>query len=258
MTRHSLRTSNARYSTILGPCLQVIATTFETVHQVSGLTWAYTIPLTTFILRSSISLPVAIYARERINRLARLRPLTEAWRETLRMTTLRQAPPSADPRAIMKHVQQQYRQKVSALYRRHHCHPYHTIILPFVQIPLFILVSLSLQGMVGLAVPLIPDIRDWVPVVKEMRSEGIEWLQPDLMQSDVSALLPVLIGTTNLVNVEVGSFLSAPASQTRRPFRAQAVLIWLYRGMSIAVIPIAMQVPSVKRNFGGSNFTKLA
>ena len=104
---------------------------------------------------------------------------------------------------------------------------------------------MSLQGMVGLTVPLVPDIREWVLVVKEMRSEGIAWLQPDLMQSDVSALLPVLIGTTNLVNVEVGSFLSAPASQTRRPFRAQAVLIWLYRGMSVAVIPIAMQVPSV-------------
>src|SRR5437762_1536343 len=59
--------------------IEVTAGLLRSIHDLSGLSYGVTIPLTAIALRSIITLPLSIYSQKKINRRVELRPLFFHW-----------------------------------------------------------------------------------------------------------------------------------------------------------------------------------
>ena len=59
--------------------IELTAALFRSFHDVSGLTYAVSIPLTSIALRSVVTLPLAIYSQKKLQRRLELRPLFNKW-----------------------------------------------------------------------------------------------------------------------------------------------------------------------------------
>ena len=84
------------------------------------------------------------------------------------------------------------------LYAQEGCSPYKVSILPWVQLPLWLLLSLALRNMSGA----FPGAAPPPEVTLSMASEGALWIQ-DLTLPDPLFILPFLLASTNLLNIEV-------------------------------------------------------
>lgn len=71
--------------------------------------------------------------------------------------------------------------------------------MPWVQIPLWITLSITIRNMTGFF-PTYAPFCDGTPV--SLASEGILWFK-DLAVVDPYYILPVLVATANLLNIEV-------------------------------------------------------
>ncbi len=91
------------------------------------------------------------------------------------------------------------------------CNPYKVAILPWVQIPLWIVISFAIRNMSGVypgMTPLYPDS------TASLATEGTLWFK-DLTLTDPYYILPCLLVITNFLNIEVfflstfrGTFIS--------------------------------------------------
>jgi hypothetical protein len=72
-----------------GP-IEITAELFRAIHDVSGLTYGVTIPLTALALRTIVTLPLSIYSQKKLNRRIELRPLYYQWGELIGMQALAQ------------------------------------------------------------------------------------------------------------------------------------------------------------------------
>jgi inner membrane protein COX18 len=59
--------------------IEVTAELLRSIHNLSGLSYGVTIPLTAIALRSIITLPLSIYSQKKLNRRIELRPLFFHW-----------------------------------------------------------------------------------------------------------------------------------------------------------------------------------
>lgn len=91
------------------------------------------------------------------------------------------------------------------------CHPAKMFLLPWVQIPLWILVSLSLRDISGIfpgceGLCLFQFFLLFIiyaaPPVPSLAAEGTLWFT-DLSKPDSYGILPLLLVVTNLINIEV-------------------------------------------------------
>jgi membrane protein insertase Oxa1/YidC/SpoIIIJ len=96
----------------------------------------------------------------------------------------------------------QLSKRMKALVKRHHCTIPQLILPVIVQIPLFILVALSLRSMSGWGGWF--DIGMSVPTDPLFYTEGFGAIK-DLTQPDGSYILPVTIGLMSITNIEVYS-----------------------------------------------------
>jgi hypothetical protein len=67
---------------------QITAEIIRSIHDVSGLGYGITIPLTAVVLRTLITLPLALYSQKKLNRRIELRPLFYHWGEIIGMRTV--------------------------------------------------------------------------------------------------------------------------------------------------------------------------
>ncbi|XP_039975706.1 cytochrome c oxidase assembly protein COX18, mitochondrial isoform X2 [Xiphias gladius] len=119
------------------------------------------------------------------------------------------------------------RRIVTQLYIRDNCHPFKASLLVWVQLPLWISLSLALRNL----------SLDQSALQCDLAAGGTLWF-PDLTSPDSTWILPVCLGLTNLLIVEVFSL------QRVNPSRFQKLLLNSIRGFSVLMIPIAATVPS--------------
>ncbi|XP_064272354.1 cytochrome c oxidase assembly protein COX18, mitochondrial isoform X3 [Passer domesticus] len=122
------------------------------------------------------------------------------------------------------------RRIVTELYIRDNCHPFKATLLLWVQVPMWVCVSLALRncsvGALGSAVQ------------EQFSSGGALWFT-DLTAPDSTWILPVSLGLVNLLVVEIF------ASQTKMPVsRIRKIVTNFFRTVSVVMIPIAATVPS--------------
>lgn len=68
--------------------IELTALLFQSVHDVSGLTYGLSIPLTTLVLRTAVTFPLSIYSQKKLKRRLELRPLFTKWGDVKSMQVI--------------------------------------------------------------------------------------------------------------------------------------------------------------------------
>ncbi|KAJ1679504.1 hypothetical protein EV182_001910 [Spiromyces aspiralis] len=192
---------------------QLTQALLETGHDMFGTTvvpWWAVIVGSAWLLRLTTTFPIAIYQQRTQARRQQLAPEIKAIvgqemgkiRRQLRV-------PGSKARPSLQQVNQiinsQVKKRVTELYVKHGCHPVFEILLPFVQIPLWLTVSFTLRHMCGLPIPFVtyPEVGpgQTLPIlpVEGMTSEGLLWFS-NLQVPDTTWLLPLGVGVMYELN----------------------------------------------------------
>ncbi|XP_074848143.1 cytochrome c oxidase assembly protein COX18, mitochondrial isoform X2 [Carettochelys insculpta] len=130
------------------------------------------------------------------------------------------------------HFRKNLRRIVSELYVRDNCHPFKATLLMWIQIPVWVFVSIALRNCsVGAA------DSEVLAVQEQLSIGGTLWFT-DLTVPDTTWILPVSLGLLNLLIVEIFALRKLELS------RFQKYATNFFRGMSVLMIPIAASVPS--------------
>uniref|UniRef100_A0A6B0V498 Putative cytochrome oxidase bioproteinsis protein n=1 Tax=Ixodes ricinus TaxID=34613 RepID=A0A6B0V498_IXORI len=176
----------------------------------SGLSWCTTIVATSLALRIVVTLPLAVYQSHIIARLANLDKEIAQIAHELRGETAR---------AVRMYNLDEKQAKY--LYRR--------------SLPLWISLSVALRNMAYMM-----PYQDMAAqaLFLELSVGGALWF-PNLTLPDPLFVMPVLLGITNLLNIEFHAL-----QHTKQLTKVRKVLTYTLRGMSVLMIPIASIMPT--------------
>lgn len=233
------------------------------VHADSGLPWYVFIPLVTFILRGSFTLPIAIYQRRGLRKQNELRPIIQATTPVLRakLASIAQneqlkqklnkslnlipnekAQLTADKIMILSVKEKYNRQK--KLFKKYNCQTWKMMLLPAIQIPLWISISYMFRNITGWS-----DITKKANIDMSLTEEHFFHLH-DLSVNDPYFILPITLGIVALCNAE-WNFKTADLMQLttrgkKNSLRPTAfdVIITLSRSSLIFLTAISTQAPA--------------
>ncbi|XP_041845526.1 cytochrome c oxidase assembly protein COX18, mitochondrial [Melanotaenia boesemani] len=198
------------------------------VQQVSGLPWWLSIMAATVTVRTVITLPLAAYQMIIISKVEALQVEIAELAKRLRYeVSVRATEKGWTEKQSRFQFKKNLRRLVTQLYIRDNCHPFKASLLVWVQLPLWISLSLTLQKL----------SLEQSELQGELAAGGALWFS-DLTVPDSTWILPVCLGLTNLVIVEVFSLQRVGASGIQR------LVLNGIRGFSLLMIPIAAMVPS--------------
>lgn len=176
----------------------------NTIHH-AGLPWWATIVTGTLILRTSLTLPIAIYQQRSMGTMINLAPMIQSWAETLKNQVANESRNAGwSYKKYQVELQKQYSQKVKSIYKHHGCSRWKLLLLPWVQIPLFVSMSLTLRHLSAYPLPWYGQTAE-LPALG-LSEGGLAWFM-DLTAVDPTMVIPVMIGAGNLLNVEVNIHL---------------------------------------------------
>ncbi|KAL3060945.1 hypothetical protein OYC64_009204 [Pagothenia borchgrevinki] len=199
-----------------------------TVQQVGGLPWWLSIVVATLSVRTAVTLPLAAYQTVVLARVEALQVEISELAKRLRYeVSVRARERSWTEKQSRFQFKKNLRRIVSQLYVRENCHPFKASLLIWVQLPLWISLSLALRNLT----------LDQSALHADLAAGGALWF-PDLTVPDSTWILPLALGLTNLIIVEVFSL------QRVNPSRLQRIVTNSIRGFSVLMVPIAATVPS--------------
>ena len=181
---------------------------FDALHVGGGLPWWAAVVGGAVLLRSAVTLPVAVYQQRNAARMELdAAPYVAAWRDKLAVQI------RADFRAqdrpfeeLQAELGRQLRRKAWQVYREHGCTPLGPILLPIAQIPLWVGVSLCIRRMCALPLFGLDTLPEPVP---GFVTGGLPWCM-DLAAADPTWTLPCLVGAFHLANIQVGARTGPP------------------------------------------------
>ncbi|CAJ1059292.1 cytochrome c oxidase assembly protein COX18%2C mitochondrial isoform X11 [Xyrichtys novacula] len=224
------------------------------VQEGSGLPWWLSITVATLSVRSLITLPFAAYQLVIIGKVEALQAEISELAKRLRYeVSIRARERGWTEKQCRFQFQKNLRRLVSQLYIRDNCHPFKASLLVWVQLPLWISLSLALRNL----------SLDQSALHSGLAAGGALWF-PDLTTPDSTWILPVSLGLINLLIVEVsrhGYLMMSPelmmspnpasfssfqmfSLQRINPSRFQKIMTNFIRAISVLMIPIAATVPS--------------
>ncbi|KAL7276504.1 hypothetical protein RUND412_000495 [Rhizina undulata] len=240
------------------PRPQFIETTLTTTHALlqglhatTGLPWWAVIPATAFLLRLSVTTPLTIFSRLRGQKILALQPVLAAWQHHI-AGAVRKSAAGESPQKWEKATRTALRAKRRELWARHGCQAW-KMFLPFGQIPVWVVASMTLRGMTaGEAVP------GWMKVVggafggdkaegvevgavvpqeAGFAEEGVLWFQ-DLLVADPLLILPLSFSFLLFANIELQA-KQVPATTKGRRIFTNAMKV-----TALAVFPLTMSNPA--------------
>ncbi|KAL3420526.1 hypothetical protein PVAG01_06971 [Phlyctema vagabunda] len=235
----------------LDATLGVTQTVLEGLHSTTGLSWAYTIPLSAALLRLTVILPISIYLRRTQQQQVALTPLLSAWQHIIRRETMAEVghlgPTVAQSTALKK-----MRAKRQEIFRRFDCQAWKGLVPPFIQLPFWLIMIETVRrmcgsqvGLLGMAVSRISGteeataastaIEQGLHRIESLATEGMLWF-PNLLLPDPQLVLPFMLSGLILLNMSGKGNVNAALWQTR-----------LSRGLKIgalAIGPLTLHVPS--------------
>ncbi|PNF30632.1 Mitochondrial inner membrane protein COX18 [Cryptotermes secundus] len=207
------------------------------IHNSSGLPWWTTIILTTVFLRTAVTLPLAFYQNYILAKVENLHLLEmpEIVKELKKETAIAMKQFNWTENQARRMYNRSLQKQWNNLIIRDNCHPLKASILLWVQLPMWVFVSVALRNMVYL----LPHSKAGAMVTyMELSVGGFGWI-PNLLVPDESLILPVSLGLINLAIVELQTM-----SKIRKKSKLQQYVTHFFRLFSIATIPIAASVPS--------------
>ncbi|CAG5130542.1 unnamed protein product [Candidula unifasciata] len=203
-------------------------------HQITGLPWWFTIILTAFMLRVVVMIPFTVHSYRNMAKLQNLQPEVKEKAERLKLeVSMAMHQFGWDQKRARMEYNKNFKRILNELYIRDNCHPMKGIAAFWLQMSVWLSVSYALRNMSTRAAD--PNLEGH-DGCKDLSEQGLAWFS-DLTAADSTWLLPLMMGTVTLFNVEVG-YLSAP-EVTR--FRK-----WLTYGLrcgSLIFIPLSSLMP---------------
>ncbi|KNE64886.1 hypothetical protein AMAG_10219 [Allomyces macrogynus ATCC 38327] len=198
----------------------------EAAHRTLSAGWGAAIIATTVLLRSAITLPLAIYQHQTALKMVQLRPLLRAWERAIAhqvRAESRQANLSYDQ--FVAQYRRQYARKIGELYHDHGVRPLFTALAPLAQAPLWITMSLTLRRMAAVpgTEPVSVLVRDYgpAPLVGADAGPLLDLIVPHLAAADATWITACAFGGMQLANVELAALSmfnpapsASPASKT--------------------------------------------
>ncbi|XP_016421161.1 cytochrome c oxidase assembly protein COX18, mitochondrial [Sinocyclocheilus rhinocerous] len=199
-------------------------------QQMTGLPWWASIMCTTLALRTAITLPLGIYQSIIIAKVEALQKEIAVLARQLRFEISVKAKEKGwSEKTCRFHFKKNLKRIVSELYVRDNCHPFKASLLIWVQLPMWVCLSLALRNLsLGMG---------HVPLEAGLATGGVLWF-PDLTLPDSTWIMPVSLGLINLLITEIF------ALRQLEPSKFQKYVTNFIRGISLVMIPIAATVPS--------------
>jgi len=230
------------YDTAVGAAQSV----FEGLHTVTGLPWAYTIPLTALLIRTTFILPISIYQRRVNQKQVALSPLVQSWAHQLRKETMMEVG-HLGPLAAQRSLGKKMRSKRREIYKRWRCQFWKNN-LQFIQLPIWLTAIEAMrkmsgkeQGLLGMIFGTSTEDREMALAAlqsgKELSftTEGALWF-PDLSVADPMLILPFMLSATMFANLYNGAGKNPSVMQRRITNTLKIV--------ALAIGPLTLQVPS--------------
>lgn len=197
-------------------------------QELSGVSWWFSIAAATFTIRSTVTLPLAGYQTVILHRVEVLQKEIAELSHRLRYEVSVKAKEVGWSQNTCRVVfKKNMKRIVSDLYIRDNCHPFKTSVLVLVQVPVWISLSLALRDL----------SLDSSEVYSALAAGGALWIK-DLTVPDSTWIIPVSLGLTNLLLVELAS-LQRPVSST-----FQKLVLNSFRAVSFLMVPVAANVPA--------------
>ncbi|XP_023108826.1 cytochrome c oxidase assembly protein COX18, mitochondrial isoform X3 [Felis catus] len=205
------------------------------VHTATGLPWWACIGLTTVALRGAVTLPLAAYQHYILAKVENLQPeIKNIARHLNQEIAIRANQLKWSKRAARLTYLKNMRRLVSELYVRDNCHPFKATVLVWIQFPMWIFMSIALRNFSTGAT----HSEAGFSVQEQLANDGILWFR-DLTALDSTWILPISVGVTNLLIVEIFALQKTGMS------RFQTYITYFVRAVSVLMIPVAATVPSV-------------
>ncbi|XP_021081722.1 cytochrome c oxidase assembly protein COX18, mitochondrial isoform X2 [Mesocricetus auratus] len=203
-------------------------------HAASGLPWWGSIMLSTVALRGAVTLPLAAYQHYILAKVENLQPEVKNIAKHLNQEVAVRARQFGWSKRVARLTYlKNMRRLVSDLYVRDNCHPFKATVLVWVQLPMWIFISVALRNFSTGAAH-----SEGVSVQEQLAAGGVLWF-PDLTAVDSTWILPVSVGVVNLLIVEILALQKLGMS------RFQMYVTHFVRAISVLMIPVAATVPSV-------------
>ncbi|XP_068085088.1 cytochrome c oxidase assembly protein COX18, mitochondrial isoform X2 [Anabrus simplex] len=168
-------------------------------HDISGLPWWATIIVSTVVLRTVVTLPLAIYQYYILAKVENLTvEMSAIVQELKKETAIAIKKFNWTPKEARITYNRSLRKQWSKLVVRENCHPAKASILLLVQLPMWICLSFALRNLVYM----LPH-QDTAAQLTclELSVSKFLWI-PNLITPDASWILPVILGLTNLAIIE--------------------------------------------------------
>ncbi|XP_055606874.1 cytochrome c oxidase assembly protein COX18, mitochondrial [Uranotaenia lowii] len=207
------------------------------IHDYSGLPWWASVIVSTVLLRSVVTLPLTVYQNKIVARLEKITlEMPDIVKELKKETAvaMRKFHWTEKEARIMYNTS--LKKQWDKLVVRENCHPAKTMIVLWGQIPLWVIMSVSIRNLVHM----LPDPSSIEAQVAftELTLGGFGWI-PNLTEVDQSLILPVAMGLINLVIIEIQN-----AARAKEPSKLQKMFTNVFRGVSVLMVPVAATVPS--------------
>ncbi|KAL4781890.1 hypothetical protein BJX76DRAFT_310146 [Aspergillus varians] len=211
------RFHQTRPAPFINEVLDVTSGFIHGVHSVSHLPWVLSLPLTAFLVRMGVALPLQIFTKVQGRKDSDLSPILLAWRQHYQRDVQLKA--GADGTILRSQATRMVTKKLKEQHKalRHRWGVFR-FWRPanFLQMPVWIAIMESLRAMSGNDRGLIPYLLSLVEpssspgsnalhlaVEPSLATEGALWF-PDLLAGDSTGILPVMLTMSILVNVRTG------------------------------------------------------
>lgn len=205
------------------------------IHDYTGLPWWLVIVLTTIMMRTMITLPLALYQQYIFAKLENLKYEMDEIVKEMKIETNygihKYNWPKDYARRLYNHSMKKQWNKLIV---RENCHPAKASILVLAQIPLWISLSMSIRN---LCYMLPKQDTDAYTIYQQFTTDGFLWIT-NLTVAD-PFVLPIAMGLFNLAIIEI-TYMNRVKELTKW----KQYLTYFFRITAIGMIPIAMYVPS--------------
>lgn len=220
------------------PPIYALQVLLETVHTWTHLPWWAVIVGSTAVLRSMITVPLAIHQNKLIAEIELRQPTVSMMTEALKhrvVSECRRSGVSADEADRL--FKKRHRKMIYDYYQSEGCNPMKMYILPWAQLPLWFFLSLSFRNLTGF----FPSQRNadgnTVLPCPEIANEGALWFS-DLTVADPMMIIPFAVGIFNLTNIELN------ALRRQKTTKFQQIVTNTLRIVSVGMVLVASQVPT--------------
>lgn len=247
-SRRFFHSSQKFQSSFVDDCCSQAFEIINTVHSSTGLSWVYALPVTAFLLRTTLFTPWTIWARINTQRLAEMRPLALAWVPVIRKRILKENV-QLGPVACQKLADMALREKQAELRKKFGIYR-SAAFAPLLQLPIFLLAIETIRRMSGVESGLL----GWAAQVftgqeevsnslaqPSLASEGALWF-PNLLVPDPHLILPLALSALLFANVSYQETITKRMGI--RESRRGLIINRTLKILSLAIFPATLNLPA--------------